>query len=196
MIEINLLPEELRVKKKAVKETPDKPTQLDNLIYVIPAILLVVILIHLYLGIVFFARSRVLAGLEQTWKKLEPQRAQIMGLKNVLTAESSDAQTVQALLVKRVRVAPKLNKLSLDLLPGIWFNSVTFDQKNLIVRASVVSLKMDEMDVINTFVDTLKEDKDFSADFANMEIGSVQRKMVGTYDVVDFVLTAAIAPKG
>ncbi|MFA5075671.1 MAG: hypothetical protein WC436_06240 [Candidatus Babeliales bacterium] len=195
MIEINLLPEELRVKKKTVKEAA-KPTQWDNAIYAVPVILLIVIVIHLFLGAVSITRSRVLAGLQQTWKKLEPQRTQVLGLKSVLTAESSDAQIVQSMLVKRVRVAPKLNKLSLDLQSGIWFNSVSFDQKNLIVRASVVSLKMDEMDVINVFMESLKDDKDFSADFRNMEVGSVQRKTIGTYDVVDFVLTCSLAPKG
>jgi len=127
---------------------------------------------------------------------MEPQRAQILALKKELTAESSDARVVQALLMRRVRVAPKLNKLSLNLQPGIWFNSIAFDKKKLIVRASVISLKSDEMDLINAFMGSLKADRDFISDFSNIEIGSVQRKTIGSYDVVDFVLTATLAQKG
>jgi hypothetical protein len=191
MIEINLLPEDIRQKRQAAQ-----PSKFDNLIYLIPLILFVVAIIHAYLGMVFVTRSQVLSGLQMQWKKLEPQREQVLGLKSEITAESSDTQVVQAYLAKRVLLAPKLNKLSLDLQPGIWFNDVRFGYKTLIVKASVVSLKMDEMDVINTFVSSLKADKDFSRDFSSIEVGSVQRRTVGSYDVVDFIVTAAVAPKG
>jgi len=129
MIEINLLPEELRAKKRPAVEPTNKSALLENAIYAVPLVLLIVIIIHLYLGVVFLYQGKVLSGLEQAWKKMEPQRAQILALKKELTAESSDARVVQALLMRRVRVAPKLNKLSLNLQPGIWFNSIAFDKK-------------------------------------------------------------------
>jgi len=52
------------------------------------------------------------------------------------------------------------------------------------------------MDLINAFMGSLKADRDFISDFSNIEIGSVQRKTIGSYDVVDFVLTATLAQKG
>ena len=119
MIEINLLPEELRLKRQS-----SKPSQLDNLVYLIPVILFVVVVVHMYLGMIFLTRSKVLAGLESTWHKLEPKRVEVLGLKSEINSESTDAQMVQSYLAKRVPLAPKLNKLSLDLPPGIWFNSI------------------------------------------------------------------------
>jgi hypothetical protein len=190
MLEINLLPEELRLKIQR-----SQPSSVDNLVYILPGILFIIVIVHAYLGLVYLTRNQVLAGLERTWKTLEPQRQEVLGLKSELSAESSDAKLVQGFLAKRVLAAPKLNALSLDLQPGIWFNDVTFGAKDLVVRASIVSLKMDEMDEINTFLENLKNDAKFSADFSSIEVGSVQRKTVGSYDVVDFVLTAAIAPK-
>jgi hypothetical protein len=190
MIEINLLPEDLKVKRQS-----SQPSPLDNLVYLIPLILFVVVISHLYLGSVYITRSQVLAGLERRWKTLEPQRQEVLGMKSEINAESSDAQVVQGYMRLRVILAPKLNKLSLDLQPGIWFNDVTFGRSGLLVKASIVSLKMDEMDVINTFLNNLKNDKDFNADFSSVEIGAVQRRTVGSYDVVDFVLSAAVAPK-
>jgi hypothetical protein len=157
--------------------------------------LVVVAIAHLYLGFVFASRSQVLAGLERRWKTLEPQRQDVLGMKNEINAGSSEAKVVQGYLAQRILLAPKLNKLSLDLQPGIWFNDVTFGRSGLLVKASIVSLKMDEMDVINTFSENLKNDKDFNEDFSNVEIGAIQRRTVGSYDVVDFVLTATLASK-
>jgi hypothetical protein len=190
MIEINLLPDDLKIKKQA-----SQPSQFDNLVYLIPVILVVVIFVHLYLGFVFMTRSQVLAGLERSWRTLEPQRNEVLGMKSEINAESSDAKVVKGYMSARVLLAPKLNKLSLDLQPGIWFNDITFNRSSLFVKASIVSLKMDEMDVINTFLEGLKNDRDFNADFSSVEVGAVQRKTVGSYDVVDFVLTATVAPK-
>jgi hypothetical protein len=190
MIEINLLPEDLRQKRQS-----SQPSPFDNLVYLIPLILAVVLIANLYLGFIFISRGQILAGLERRWKTLEPQRQDVLGMKSEINAESSEAKVVQGYIAKRVLLAPKLNKLSLDLQPGIWFNDLTFGRSSLLVKASVVSLKMDEMDVINTFLEGLKNDNDFSADLTGVEIGAVQRRTVGSYDVVDFVLTATIAAK-
>jgi hypothetical protein len=190
MIEINLLPEEIKAKKAS-----GKPTPLDNLVYLLPVLLCVLLITHIYLGIVYATRSQVLAGLERTWQKLEPQRREVLGLKSELDAESSEARTVQGYMAKRVLLSPKLNKLSLDLQPGIWFNEVTFGKKEMMVKGSVVSLKSDEIDMINIFLEDLKKDPDFNNDFSGVEVGALQRKTVGSYDVVDFVLTAYISPK-
>jgi hypothetical protein len=190
MIEINLLPEDLKIKKQT-----SQPSSLDNLVYLIPLILVILAIAHVYLAFVFMSRSQILGGLERRWKTLEPQRQEVQGMKNEINAESAEAKVVQGYMASRILLAPKLNKLSLDLQPGIWFNDITFGRSSLMVKASIVSLKMDEMDVINTFVDGLKNDKDFNADFTSVEVGAVQRRSVGSYDVVDFLLTATVAPK-
>jgi hypothetical protein len=190
MIEINLLPEEIKAKKAS-----SKPTPLDNLVYLFPVVLAVVLISHMYLGLVYATRSQVLAGLEKRWRTMEPQRQEVMGMKSELDAESSETRIVQAYMAKRVLLAPKLNKLSLNLQAGIWFNEVAFGRKELIVKGSVVSLKSDEIDMINTLLDDLKKDRDFNNDFSSVEVGALQRKTVGSYDVVDFVLTASLSQK-
>jgi hypothetical protein len=190
MIEINLLPDEIKAKKSS-----GKPSQLDNLVYLLPVVLVIVLITHMYLGIVYATRNEVLASLEKRWHTMEPQRLEVMGLKSELDATSSEARIVQGYMAKRVLLAPKLNKLSLDLAPGIWFNNVEFGRKDLVVKGSVVSLKSDEIDMINTFLEDLKKDRDFNNDFSSVDVGALQRKTLGSYDVVDFVLTATLSPK-
>jgi Tfp pilus assembly protein PilN len=190
MIEINLLPEEIKAKKVSAQPTP-----LDNLVYLLPIVLVIVLITHMYLGIVYATRSQVLAGLEKRWRTMEPQRQEVMGMKSELDASSSETRIVQAYTAKRVLLAPKLNRLSLNLPPGIWFSNVEFGRKDLVVKGSVVSLKSDEIDMVNTFLEDLKKDRDFNNDFSSVEVGALQRRTVGSYDVVDFVLTAALSPK-
>jgi Tfp pilus assembly protein PilN len=190
MIEINLLPEEIKAKKVS-----SQPTPFDNLVYLLPVVLVIVLITHMYLGIVYATRSQVLAGFEKRWRTMEPQRQEVMGMKSELDASSSETRIVQAYTAKRVLLAPKLNRLSLNLPPGVWFNNIEFGRKDLIVKGSVVSLKSDEIDMINTFLEDLKKDRDFNNDFSSVEVGALQRRTVGSYDVVDFVLTAALSPK-
>lgn len=191
MIEINLLPEEQRVKKTEQSAA----SQLDNIVFLFPLIVIIVVLVHLYLLIMFFSKTSTYASLEKKWRSMEPQKKEVSGMKSEIDANVADARAVEAFMKDRIELAAKLNKLSVYLPSGIWFNDVSFSRRQFIVRGSVVSLKTDEMDMINTFVQDLKSDREFSADFVSIELGAVQRKTIGSYDVVDFVLTSSLQAK-
>jgi hypothetical protein len=68
-------------------------------------------------------------------------------------------------------------------------------QKELILNCSVVSLQKDEMGAIQRFIDILKGDAAFIKDFAGLELGSVQKKVLGAYDIVDFTLSCPLRGK-
>jgi len=55
-----------------------------------------------------------------------------------------------------------------------------------------VSLQQEEMNAINKFMDNLKKDSVFLKDFSNLELTSVQKKVIGGYDIADFVLSAKL----
>jgi len=65
MIEINLLPEELRAKKRPAVEPTNKSALLENAIYAVPLVLLIVIIIHLYLGVVFLYQAKSFQALSR-----------------------------------------------------------------------------------------------------------------------------------
>ena len=56
--------------------------------------------------------------------------------------------------------------------------------------ASVVSLKKEEMGLINKLIGNLKGDLSFSEDFSNLDMTSAQRRFLGGYEMIDFELTA------
>jgi Tfp pilus assembly protein PilN len=188
MIEINLLPEELKTKAKKIA----KSTQLSQILYFIPLAFGILIIIHIYLFGVFITKNITLGTLNNKWKTLQPQRKILEDFKKGYEGSSQDASIIKQLLAQRIFWSAKLNKLSLNLPKGVWFKEFVTTNKNFILKGSVVSLQKEEMDLINKFIDNLKKDRDFFKDFSNLELTSVQRKVIGGYDVADFILAGAL----
>lgn len=186
MIEINLLPQELRITRKS------SPIDLKSAPYIIGAIFSIVILAHIILIITFLFKSYSLHRIENNWKILEPDRRLLESLKREYTTAVFDSKVIQEIMAQRVNWPEKLNKLSLYLPSGVWFEEVSFLNKDFRLRGSVVSLQKEEINLINNFVESLKKDNNFFAGFNSLELGSMQRKTIGSYDVVDFILTGKL----
>jgi len=189
MIEINLLPEELKVKR--AKSFDRK----QYFIYLTPLFAGILIFMHLYLGMLGISRSLRLNSLNKKWVALEPQRRKIASLKSQSEFSFQENNIIQELVKKSIIWSKNLNRLSFDLPSGIWFNEVSISSKELLIRATVVSLEKNEVDLINRYMFNLKNDSDFIKDFNNLDLGAIQRKTMGSFEVVDFILTAPLKSK-
>ena len=192
MIEINLLSEESKVKTKRIGKVS---IESKYFLYLIPLVFAVLIFVHICLAAVGIAKSFQFSQLNSKWKKLKPQREQLNNLKKGYDVVTSGAKVMQELNSRRLNWSEKLNRLSQDLPSGIWFNEILVSRKDFALKASVVSLQKEEMSLINKFIDSLKNDMRFLSDFDKLELGLVQKKSVGGYDVVDFILTAKLKAK-
>jgi len=184
MIEINLLPQEIKIKNKgpAVKQ--------GYLLYLLIFIFAGLICIHLGLAVLTLLRQNNLRLLENKWSQLVPQRKALDG--SIGYSSAVDSQVLNKLFEQRVCWSGKLNKFSLNLPDGVWFNEITLKQDSFILKGAVISLTKVEMALINSFLDNLKNDNDFMRDFSILEIDSAQRKMIGGYEVVEFNLNGAL----
>jgi Tfp pilus assembly protein PilN len=192
MIEINLLPEELKVKTRRIGVTFEK----KQILLILPFILGTLICVHIYLAALFITKNNQLRLLNNRWKDLEPQRKELEDFNKEYGIESADTLIlIQRLLSQRINWSEKLNKLSLHLPSGIWFNEISITSDGFTLQGSVISLAKDEMGLINRFFDSLKNDSSFFGDFSNMELTSVQKKIIGGYDITDFVLQGALKIK-
>ena len=189
MIEINLLPEEMKLKNARSSGQP------DYLLYLIPLLAGVIVLVHLYLGLAQFSRSVEFSALNKKWSTLAPQREKLAVFKSAGESVSKQEKLLRDLAAKSVAWAQKQNKLSLDLPNGIWFNEISLNSKEMVVHGTVVSLEKEEVDLINKFLSNLKQDPGFMKDFNGLELNSVQRRNIGTFEVADFVLVAALKEK-
>ena len=192
MIEINLLSEESKVKTKRIGKVS---IESKYFLYLIPLVFAVLIFAHICLAAVGIAKNLQFGQLNSKWKKLQPQREQLNNLKKEYDVVTSGAKVMQELNSRRLNWSEKLNRLSQDLPSGIWFNEILVSRKDFALKASVVSLQKEEMSLINKFIDSLKNDTRFLRDFDKLELGSLQKKSIGGYDVVDFILTAKLKAK-
>ncbi|MDD4899678.1 MAG: PilN domain-containing protein [Candidatus Omnitrophica bacterium] len=195
MIEINLLPEELRLKAKAGASFSLKDMDPKKILYLIPAVLGLLIIVHLYLAGLTIFQSMRLAGLNRQWAKLEPERKKLENVQKEFNVSTADSQFLQQLLNTRVTWADKLNALSRDLPSGIWFEELIVSDRAFSLRGSVVSTAKVEMNLVNKFMDNLKNDANFSRDFSSLELGSINRREIAVFDIMDFILEGNIKVK-
>ena len=189
MIEINLLPEEFKTR---IRRT-ERDSKIKQVIYLIPLLVVVLALAHIYFTIMLVSKNIQLGKLTKEFSNLEPQRKIIEQHKQELV--SQDAGLSQQLTKHRIVWSQKLNKLSLDLPSGIWFKEIDITDKGVLIKGVAISLQKEEMALINKFIDNLKNDPGFFADFSKIELNSVQRKIVGGYDTVNFNLDLALKQK-
>jgi len=186
MIEINLLAEELRAKKST------STVDLKSLLLIVPVVIGIFTLAHIYLFSSSLVKGIQLKTLNAKWKSLEPERRSVEEMKKESNVLLEDAKTIQDFSTKRINWAQKLNKLSLDLPGGVWLEEISVSVTDLKLKGSVVSLQKEEVNLINKFLNNLKKDLDFSKDFTSIELGNMQRKVVGSFDVVDFTLSGKL----
>jgi len=200
MIEINLLPEELR--KKVIKQNKPEVVkgaslglEMKHAILLIPVIFLVLILMHVFVAVSGLVKSGQLNTLNNKLSTLEPQKKVLDSFNSEYKLISEDTQVIQQLMRERILWSEKLNKLSLALPAGVWFSNFYANTKEMIVKSSAVSLSKEELTLIKQLIDNLKNDSVFFKDFLSLEMGSAEKKTLGSYDVTDFTLNAKVKTK-
>ena len=189
MIEINLLPDELKadLKKQALSPILKQATAVAFLI------LGLLVLLHLGLMGILAAKSVQLNALNARWRTLQPKLKLVQEFKSEGTVSSQSVNSIQQLVSKRLTWSKKLNRLSLNLPSGVWFNEISSNlKKEFILKGAVVSLKKEEMLLINQFIENLKKDADFIKDFSKLEMSSAQSEEIGGYEVNDFVISGTL----
>ncbi|MFC1805071.1 hypothetical protein ACFLZ3_04530, partial [Candidatus Omnitrophota bacterium] len=72
--------------------------------------------------------------------------------------KSADAILQGKLSAEKLNWSEKLNKLSLHLPYGIWFDNLSLKGADFVLRGSVISLQGEEMMLIKKFIESLKDD--------------------------------------
>lgn len=200
MIEINLLPDDKRIKMRAsataasAAAKPGVPASenLKKLIYLVPATVCVLLLVHGFLAVTQISGSLRLAALEKKLQGYQPQMKNLAGFKAAFDNNSQDEKMMQELALKAVTWSKKLNRLSANLPAGIWINDFSATPRALSLKCSAVSLESDEVELINRFLSACKDDPDFFSDFTNFDLGSVQKRVIGTFEVADFTVSMEV----
>ena len=186
MIEINLLPEELRKKEERVNLLAELPIKRGAIIFII----------------VFFALQGLLTvgAFYQTahfkWMKAEISR--LKETNKMITAQKSETTLFKKRIGNAETVIQRpflwsslVNVLSDSVTKGVWLKnfSINSDAKisHLKLEGSVVG-KGEETALAGKFIKELKANPFFNELFSEIELSTINQKRIKDFDVYDFVI--------
>jgi Tfp pilus assembly protein PilN len=193
MIEINLLPQELRYVEK---EKSKVPVEWSRLLLIVPACAGLLVCVQICLGIGGAMRARTLKRLTREWAGLDAERKRIQEYDLEYASVTQQVDKVRTMAARRVLWGEKLKALSRHLPPGVWFTDMSVSGGEFSLQGSVLSFEADEMLHIRQLIDGLHADKEFIADFQEFQLSSVQKRTVGAYDIADFTVTGRLRQEG
>lgn len=207
LIEIDLLPLELRVREKvSFEQIFQKRMLLTISVYLV--------LFHTFLHLATMVNTRRVAILNQRWQAQAPQKTQVDQLKGKLSKINEDISLIEQVVSNKVLWSPKLNRISELLISGIWLNELSLEKQDvqqenlpkvnngtpeyaisLIIRGSAASRAKDEPALIGRFMQNLKTDPYFSRDLSEVELGPIKKRQIQQTEIMDFVLSCRFKPE-
>ncbi|MDD4956687.1 MAG: hypothetical protein PHH49_05415 [Candidatus Omnitrophica bacterium] len=206
MIEINLLPKELRKKRKE-KEVKARPTVRLTLpkIKAVPVVsLAVVVLILLHAGILFFAKStgRTLDGLKSKWEQMEPQRAKIAKISSDTKLIEDKVRSLKSISRPQLNWTRILSGLNQSVISNVWLYelevvSKVSGAKGKKLQGEPVSIDikgyaLGESDkataLVARFINSLKSNNKFAQYFDDIELDSINNSKITGQEVMRFQL--------
>ena len=194
MIDLNLIPENLRKKHRGSLLSP----QALNLppeatIGAIGGIMILLVIVQLALFFLSFSKSSEKRHLEAQWQKILPDKQKADGVINQMRSLQGKIATVGKITTaKRILVAPKLNAISDSIPRGIWLSRVMLEDGILVVDGVTVSKMADETSNVTNFLAGLKKHEQFMTRVASLEMGPVQHKQLQNVEVADFSITTRL----
>jgi hypothetical protein len=185
MIEINLLPDQMRKKKKSY---PKLNLEMDKLKFIIGGAAAGLLILSVVLpSAASHIRKKQVLNLILTEQKIMAQKTDVEGINKDVSFMKGRLAVLNEITKRDFLWAEKMNGLSESVLPGIWFTRIYTDSENrLILEGSVISKNEEAMALVGKFMKDIRENEPFFRDFKDIKLESVQRKNVKDRDVVDF----------
>lgn len=183
MININLLPNDMR------KGTQDI-FGMDAVIYFSKVGLVILILAHLLLVSLYLFYKFNNSRLEKKWNDISLKSSDIITIKKDISLINDKNKFIDKICPEPSNWAMRLNKLSLLIPAGSWINKLRIEKGNLDIAGSVVSLKGDEIEVLNKYLEALKSDALFSSGLKSIDIISILQNSIFSVEVYNFSLRA------
>ncbi|MFH1478192.1 MAG: hypothetical protein ABIG92_00270 [Candidatus Omnitrophota bacterium] len=193
MIEINLLPDEIKETRKGQFKFDLDSFELGSLdlknlkLVIAGGVVGGLISLALIFSLMSCIRNKQVQGWSKKEKITEPERKEAEKIQGEISMLSAKLFTLDQITKRDLLWSDKLDELSGLVLPGIWFNRLYVDSKEkLIITGSVISKKEEAMAIVGKFMKNIKDNKSFFKDFSSIKLESAQIKSGEGREVVDF----------
>lgn len=183
-LEINLLPKELRKKRRAFRPK----LSVDSLRKILGLAIAGLVFIHLFIPLVTFSKKFSLGRAKKAFLNIQPQKEELDEIKNQLKDFGNLDELFKQMKGRRPNAAQQLNIIS-DYLPqGVWLSGLSVSKNIWEIKGICIFGIESEMAQIGKFLQALKSDARIAKDFASLELVSVERRKLGSTELADFIL--------
>ncbi len=194
MIEINLVPPQLRkIKKSRTLSNEGIKVPRGTLLVMGGGLIGFLIFLNLIFLICIFLKMKQNNRLISQYEKLKPEGDKYESIRAEMQILSEQLKFVESVWDEnKISWANKLNIISDHVPRELWLTKVAMEGKNIFIEGSAVSHDKSEMFQVHAFISSLKEDMVFMQQFEDLELGKIQRSKTSDVDVVRFSITAKI----
>jgi|SRR3989338_4349703 len=193
MIEINLVPPQLRKKKKSRLWPQGVTIPPEVVVGAGGGLIVLLILVHIFLLFVNIQKMAQHKGLQRQWESILPSKKNIDGVVNELRILQGKQKATEGIVPgEKILWSQKFNILSDSLPRGVWLKKVSLEEGMLFIEGSAISTENEGMINVHKFTSNLKGQGKFLEHFAELELGSIQRRRIKHMDIADFIITARL----
>ena len=187
MIEINLVPPQFLKQTKGKMLLGHFKIPKEVIVGILGGLIFLLVFVHFVLFFINFYQIAAYKNLQSKLNKISSEKKEVDGVLTRLRQLQGDTKSIEDVTVqKQNNWSQKWNLLS-DLLPkGVWLTNVDLKDDIFVVTGSALSRQQKDISSVHTFAASLKESQEFMRFFTDMELGSIQRRQMGTVDIVDF----------
>lgn len=193
MIDINLIPNQLRKKKKSGILIGGLSIPLEVIVGSVVALMMFLIIVHVFLLFTNISKLAKHKALKAKWETVSPQKKKVDAVLSELRFLQNQYKAIDGITIGREVVwSQKLNIISDSLPRGAWLRKIVLSGDIFYIEGSAISKQGDEMITVHKFTSNLKDDDVFLNRLTEFELGSIQRRKIKKIDIADFLITTKL----
>ena len=194
MIDINLVPDQLRKRRRSDFFTGgvfNIPREVS--VGIGGGILALMLFVN---GLVFLAKVAKFfeyQHVKSKWQAILPEKSTTDLIKQNLQEVQKEVKAIKDIMDGQSSSwSQKLNVISDSLPKGVWLRKITLNDKQVFIEGSTVSQGQSEIINVGNFVSNMKKDSQFMNDFESIEVDYIQSRKTEGLDVSDFTILAKL----
>ncbi len=195
MIEINLLPDDVKEARKSVAETMDVP-----ILPIAGGVVGIVLAIQLIVIFMATGSSMTLGKLKKEMESIGPKKKEILELNSKLNELKNKVQAIDELTGDRLLWAEIMNTLSDSMTQSVWLTTFNYEKRDtqqvLAIEGYSTEASESGTAIIAKLINELKNNPEFFKYFQEIELDSLRSSMYENKEIMRFRLLCTFKNRG